>query len=374
MIQLLLNILPLRFSKGLPSLSYGNFWNEYIHMGSTRAHGFWTRLRSCGDQSRSHRIRHTTRRNRRCSRFTVPRALPLGFIGLSLITSTISLHAQVTKSVTEGSRPLWEGGIAFVGARVPAYPGANQYNFFALPFPSFFYRGDIVRADEEGGMRGRFFKNDTFEINLSIGGSLPANSDENEARQGMPDLKTMGELGPGLLATLWEQRGKSSFKLGLNIPLRTALTLDFWSIKERGLVFNPLIYFITENFVAKKIFTFTGLSSVVASQKFHKVFYQVDQQYVTNDRAAYQAKSGYLSTTLSQGFSTQLYKNVMTFLGVSYSHYKGAANYNSPLMKQDHNFNVAMGLVWWFYESDSKESYQKMNRNIKEKLTQNNLF
>ncbi len=363
MIRPLHNLGPLPFPQLIPSLFHGNFWNEYIYVGRTCNHphrpDFGPRLH----QSGSDRGRCARRRT------GVQRILPLILllIVLCLISPT---HAQVTQSVTKGSRPLWEGGVALVSARVPAYPGANQYNHFTIPFPSFFYRGNFVRADEEGGMRGRFFKNQTFEINLSVGGSLPANSSDNPARRGMPDLNTMAEVGPGLLATLWQQRGTSSFKLGLNIPLRTALAVDFWNIKERGLVFNPLLYFITENFLANKIFTFTGISSVVASQKFHRYFYQVEPQYVTADRPQYSAHSGYLSTTVSQGFSTQLYKNVMTFLGVSYSHYKGAANFDSPLMKQDYNFNMAVGLVWWFYESDAKEQTRQLTKSV----TQNQYF
>ncbi len=370
MILHLLKNRPLPFSQLIPSLFHGNFWNKSIYVGRTCDHSRGARCGVDTNQSRPHRgDRRGRRKSRSKSKITWPLQRSL-CLGLFLLLASFESSAQVTQSVTQGSRPLWEGGIALVSARVPAYPGANQYNFFTLPFPSFFYRGDLVRADEEGGMRGRFFKNDTFEINLSIGGSLPANSEDNGARQGMPDLNTMAELGPGLLATLWQQRGKQSFKLGLNIPLRTALALDFWSVKERGLVFNPLIYFITENFLANKIFTFTGLSSVVASQKFHRYFYQVEPQYVTPDRPQYSASSGYLSTTLSQGFSTQIAKNVMTFFGISYAHYKGAANYNSPLMKQDYNLNMALGIVWWFYESDDKES----TRQLRKQITQNQYF
>jgi MipA family protein len=359
----LLSLVTLPNLESILSCAHGNFWYQSIFLGSPRYSSHRLSCRLDGHQLRPHRKCYRKRRKEK-----MLKALFIAFI-LFIFTPSFSF-AQVTQSVTQGSRPLWEGGIALVSARVPAYPGADQYNLFTLPFPSFFYRGNYVRADEEGGMRGRFFKNKTFEINLSIGGSLPANSSKNEARQEMPDLKTLAELGPGLLATLWKYRGTSSFKLGLNIPLRTALALDFWEVKEKGLVFNPLLYFISENFVAHKVFTFTGLSSVIASQKFHRNFYQVDPAYVTATRPQYHAHSGYLSTTVSQGFSTQIYKNVMSFFGISYSHYKGSANFNSPLLRQSYNFNMALGIVWWFYESETKETAQK----IKKQLVQNKLF
>ncbi|CAM9930248.1 unnamed protein product [Chrysoparadoxa australica] len=171
----------------------------------------------------------------------------------------------------------------------------------------------------------------------------------------MPNLKTMAEFGPGLLATLWKHRGDVSYKLGLNVPLRTAFTVDFWELKERGLVFNPLLYFITEGLIGDGIFTFTSISSFFASHKFHKVFYQVDPQFATAARPAYTADSGYLSTTISQGFSKSLFKDTNMFIGVNYTTLKGNANRRSPLLKKDYNLAAAIGFVWWFYESASRE-------------------
>lgn len=361
MILPLLKMPPLLSKNKLPSLIYGIFWNRYFHVGRTRIDSRGTHISTRSHQLGLDRIRNRFREIRkvRKGRTKLSQALSLTLLFFFVIF-VIPLKAQVTQSVTKNSRPLWEGGLGVVAARVPAYPGADQYNLFTLPVPAFFYRGTYVRADEEGGMRGRFFKNNTFEINLSIGGSLPASSKDNDAREGMPDLLSMAELGPGLLATLWEYRGESKFKLGINIPLRTALSLDFWSIRERGLVFNPLIYFITEDFIGNNIFTYTSLQSRFASQKFHRVFYNVDSRYATENRPSYSAESGYMSTSISQGFSTQITSDVVTFLGLSYSHYKGSANYNSPLMKQDYNFNMAFGLIWWFYESDQRESTEKI--------------
>jgi outer membrane scaffolding protein for murein synthesis (MipA/OmpV family) len=276
---------------------------------------------------------------------------------LILIALCSSSYAQITQSVDDKAKPLYEFGAAMVGAVVPAYPGSDVQNtfFIPIPFPTFFYRGEVLRADEEGGMRSRFFKSDTFEVNLSIGGSLPADSEDVKAREGMPDLNTVVELGPGLLATLWshKENGKS-YKLGLNLPLRAALGVDFWRVRQHGLVFNPLLYLITEGLIGKKIITFTGLSTVYATQRFHRLFYQVDQAFVTPERALYGSRSGYMSTTLSQGFSTSLSQNIVGFLGLSYMNLQGNANRRSPLFKRRDNFSAALGLVWWFYESTSR--------------------
>ncbi len=268
--------------------------------------------------------------------------------------------AQITQSVDDKKKPLWELGAALVGAVVPAYPGSEETNtfFIPIPFPTFFYRGDVLRADEEGGMRSRLLKSDTYEVNLSVGGSLPADSEDVAIRQGMPDLNTIIELGPGLLATLWKYRGEAgNYKLGLNIPLRVATTVDFWEAEEQGLVFNPLLYLITERVFGNKLITFTGLSTVVASQKFHRYFYQVDAPFVRTDRPQYGSQSGYLSTTFSQGFSGKITDEVIGFVGASYTSLHGNANRNSPLFKEKDNFSVALGLVWWFYESQERAAF-----------------
>lgn len=95
--------------------------------------------------------------------------------------------------------PLIEAGVGAFHARFPHYPSANTYYSLTLPFPNFVYRGDILRADENGGLRSRFFNSENFEVNLSIGGALPVSSERLEAREGMPDLKTMVEFGPGFI-------------------------------------------------------------------------------------------------------------------------------------------------------------------------------
>jgi outer membrane protein len=266
-------------------------------------------------------------------------------IVLLLLLTLFSLEnsAQITKSLEGEAFPLLEAGAGAVAAVVPAYPGSEDTNNFFIPFPTFFYRGDVLRADEEGGMRGRFLKTEDFEINLSIGGSLPANSEDVYARRGMPDLNTMVEVGPGLLATLWKKKGITNYKLGLNIPIRAAFAVDFFEAKERGLVFNPLLYFITENLIGKRVFTFTSVSSVVASHKFQKVFYQVDPQFTLNDRPAYAAQSGYLGTTVAQGFSKLLFGKVNTFVGLTWQNLRGSANENSPLFIKKDNFSAAIG-------------------------------
>ena len=87
-----------------------------------------------------------------------------------------------------------------------------------LPIPYIVYRGEFFKADRDG-IRSIFFDNDTFEVNASAGASFPVDSKNNDARQGMPDLKPTVELGPASDVVLW-QSTTPRMKLMLRMPVR----------------------------------------------------------------------------------------------------------------------------------------------------------
>src|SRR4051812_42777038 len=98
--------------------------------------------------------------------------------------------------------PLWEAGLGVAALHFPDYRGSSESRTLAFPTPYVVYRGDFFKADRYG-MRGVLFNTDRVDLNLSIGASLPVNSEDNQAREGMPDLKGSIELGPSLEVNLW---------------------------------------------------------------------------------------------------------------------------------------------------------------------------
>ncbi len=92
--------------------------------------------------------------------------------------------------------PLWEIGLFNGVAQLPHYRGSDEYKLWALPLPYLIYRGEILRTNKDG-VRGVFFKSSQFELSLSGSGNPPVD-DDNEARDGMPDLDAIGEIGPAL--------------------------------------------------------------------------------------------------------------------------------------------------------------------------------
>ena len=152
----------------------------------------------------------------------------------------------VARGVRQGLAPLPESllaaadalllGIGVTGLYFPDYPGSDQSSPYVLPFPYFVYRGEILKADRHG-LRGVFFDTDRIELNLSLGASLPVKSDDNRARQGMPDLQPTVELGPSIDIHLWRTANRR-YQLDLRLPVRMAVTAS-GGVDDIGWVFSP---------------------------------------------------------------------------------------------------------------------------------------
>ncbi len=52
---------------------------------------------------------------------------------------------------------------------------------------------------------------------MSISGSLPASSENSDAREGMPDLNLTGEVGPKLVYNIFEHGVHNAIYIGASI-------------------------------------------------------------------------------------------------------------------------------------------------------------
>lgn len=272
---------------------------------------------------------------------------------LSILFS-FSAHSQATGSMLRDELPLWEIGFGVVGGSVPDYPGAGHSTFHTVPIPTFVYRGKRVRADEDGGLRARFYKAENWEFDLSLGGSLPANSDENAERKGMPDLDTMVEIGPTIIWKIIKPTKTNPHKLILSVPLRVAVSTNIKRWNTRGLTFNPILVYMRERVFLPNMTFIMGLDTRFASDTMMDYFYSVAPGFVTPSRPAYEAKPGYMGTSLAMGMSYILNNRYSFFAGVYQSSLHGAKNEGSPLLVKKNNTAVAAGMVWWFWQSERK--------------------
>lgn len=247
-------------------------------------------------------------------------------------------------------KPLWELGVGVTALYFPDYPGSNQSSGYALPFPYFVYRGNFFKADRDG-VRGIFFDSDRIELNISVGASLPVNSDENRARQGMPDLQPTVEFGPAIDINLWCTTNRR-YKLDLRLPVRTAVTVS-GAIEDIGWVFSPRLNLDIVDIAGLPGWSLGLLAGpMYGSQRNHQYFYSVAPQYATADRPAFDATGGYSGSQFLMAMSKR-YPKYWIGAFVRWDSLHGTAFAASPLVEREYSFSVGIGVAWLLGESST---------------------
>lgn len=247
-------------------------------------------------------------------------------------------------------KPLWELGFGFAAIDFPHYRGSDQRKTWLLPFPYLVYRGDILKADERGRMRGLFFKSEGAELDLSANGTVPVRSAENEARSGMPDLDATLEIGPSLNFFLMRSPDERK-KLDLRLPLRTVIATDLSHFKNVGWVFQPNVNVDVNDVFGNPGWNFGVQAGVVyADRRYHQYVYSVAPEFATPTRPAFDAPGGYGGAT----FITALSKRFPRFWAGGYlklDYLRGAAFEDSPLVRKKENYTAGFAIAWVLRES-----------------------
>ena len=233
-------------------------------------------------------------------------------------------------------------------AVLPDYPGSDHSRLRILPLPYAIYRGRTVRADN-GGLRGRYRFTPDAEVDLSIGGALPASTRGDQARQGMPNLDLLLEVGPRLTITFL--RPKSDASAGLELPVRAVFSTDFRDIEARGFVFAPEAFYTDHRIGNSAWRGRIGIGPVFATEQLMDYFYTVAPIYALPDRPAYNAKAGYLESRLNLAFGRDLKKNLSLFVFGRASSLAGATNADSPLLRRNFNVSAGLGVAYTFARS-----------------------
>jgi len=268
------------------------------------------------------------------------------------LTLAVLLFAGISAGhACAAEKPLWELGIGMSALSFPDYRGSDQSSVYAIPFPYLVYRGTFLKADRDG-IRGTFFGSDRIELSVSVGASLPVNSDDNQARQGMPDLHPTVEIGPSLDLNLWRTDDRRT-TLDLRLPVRTAVTVAD-GMHDIGWVFSPRLNLdITD--VAGLAGWNMGLLAgpMVGSERNHEYFYSVAPQYATPDRPAFDAKGGYAGSQILMSMSKR-YPKYWLGAFARWDSLKGAAFDDSPLVKTENYFAAGVGVAWILGESSTR--------------------
>ncbi|MEK6556568.1 MAG: MipA/OmpV family protein [Bdellovibrionota bacterium] len=274
--------------------------------------------------------------------------LGIGFGSLQVLAQEVPQPPSLPVQSPTAELPRFEAGIGLGFFQLPDYPGAEQSSVRILPLPYMIYRGDVIRADRDGGVRSRFFSGEHIEVDLSVGAAFPVNGSDNRGREGMPELDWMGEVGPRLVYQIIKS---SRHNLLFYLPLRYAFSTDFRGVDGRGFVFAPEFVYRKRSIFHRKMSTGLSLSFNWASEDLMDYFYEVEPQYAKADRPQYDARSGYMMTNVSL-FSAYVPNNKwLVFGAVSLNYYRDAKNDRSPLMLDNETQSYIFGVVWKFYES-----------------------
>ncbi len=224
-------------------------------------------------------------------------------------------------------------GIGVGDMSYPDYLGSNHTNRTILPFPYIDYHSKKIDIDQDG-LKERLFSIDELRLRLSMSGSLPVRS--SGAREGMDNLDISGEIGPAIIYELYKKDG---ITLKLDFPIRAVISTNFKEMRYRGYKYDPKLA-IDYNFLDGYIFQFkTG--GVWADSRFQNYIYGVEREFVTENRAKYKAKAGYMGYKTSIGISKK-FNRVWAGASIIYYDLDGAVSKDSPLFNK--NYGVYSGL------------------------------
>lgn len=245
--------------------------------------------------------------------------------------------------------PLWEAGAGVAVVNFPDYRGSDERQSYVLPFPYFIYRGDFLKVEDQR-VRGQFFKNDNAEADISINGTVPVRSEDNRARNGMPDIDPTLEIGPSLNIFLHRSADKK-YKLDLRLPLRAVIASDFSNVHHEGWVFQPNLNVDIRDVLGYPGWKFGFVAGpMFSSRRYNEYIYGVAPAYATADRPAYTAHGGYGGSQIISTLSKR-YPNFWVGGFVKFDTLNGATFADSPLVKTNHNFAAGFAVSWIFSRS-----------------------
>lgn len=268
------------------------------------------------------------------------------FFILTMLLTTSWLQAA------EEDRPLWEYGLGVGYARYAQYPSSDEYAELTIPFPTFQYRGQILRADDQDGGRAYLLKNDHWSLEFSGGGRLPLDSSKNRSRDGMENLPLVIELGPQLVYSVdhsWD----------FTLSLFPSLAIDGSYLRQNGGLASAQVLYRWDNewsgpFASPLLFSGTfSLEATTASQEYNATYFEVPAQSATAKRPAYNASAGFFENQISY-FQRIASGKLTVYVGGSYSDFTNSVNKQSPLRKVDGNVEYAIGLTYVLGESEKR--------------------
>lgn len=249
---------------------------------------------------------------------------------------------------------LWEMNIAAFGRHGSSYPASadTQTDFIPLPFPV--YRGTFLRVgdDTDAPIRGRVFRAERVKLDIDFDLNFGSDSDDIPARNGMPDLDLMLEVGPELELQYVEDGwlGVDGF---VALQTRATFSFDGFDPSWEGVVYSPELRF-TRAFGTSRKQLKLRLTPTFASGGYMDYFYEVAPAFATEERPAYAASGGYLGTELALSLRWPVARRLELWGGVRQGFYSGARNADSPLFTDDTTTAVYAAFMYRIWKSERR--------------------
>jgi outer membrane scaffolding protein for murein synthesis (MipA/OmpV family) len=280
------------------------------------------------------------------------------FAGLSTPARARDAESPAAPENTAGANPplpLWEVGLYGIAGWQPAYPGSDQNLTNAQLLPYAIYRGSMLRV-EGGGVGLRTVQTPRFEWDVSASGSFGSSANEVRARQGMPSIGTLVQLGPALRINFGDliDPARDPRLTRFEIPVRAVFdaTEDLgykgWTLEPR---FSHTAWQGTTSSVV------LSASMLYGSRSLNDLFYGVAPEFATPQRPAYEARRGLISTNLNAVYRHRISPILQLTFFANIETVRGGANNASPLVlrEQDGGFGVALSWAIWTSEEKGTE-------------------
>lgn len=277
----------------------------------------------------------------------------LGLLCLLLGEAAAVAASDGEAADVEDLGPLWEWHFAAFSRYGPAYPASKEMQFNFVPVPIPVYRGRFLRLfeDTETPIRGRIFNWQRVKLDLDFDFNFPVDSDRIEARQDMPNLDLMLAAGPEIEVEFANQeRFEGTWALALQT--RVAASFDGLDPSYRGIAYGAELRYVAR-LTERDIFKLR-ITPNFASSSYMDYFYGVDSEFATAERAAYEARPGYLGTAVTMNWNRQLSQKLRLVVALRTDFHGGARNQDSPLFTRTTTAGIQAALLYRFWESERR--------------------
>jgi outer membrane scaffolding protein for murein synthesis (MipA/OmpV family) len=263
-----------------------------------------------------------------------------------VLIAACSLQAAAADEDKGKQPPVWDFGLGIGAVSFADYRGADTTHVYVLPVPYLYYRGNFLKADRNG-IRGKLFRQDWIELNISAAATTPVR--RNATRAGMPDLRSTVEIGPSIDLHLFKSADER-IKLDVRLPLRGVFTVQARP-HSIGAVFAPNAAIDIKDVLGFQGWYFGALAGpLFADHRYHDYFYTVAPGFATPQRPAYEASAGYSGSEFLVALSKR-YSQFWVGAYVRHDTLAGAVFENSPLVKRDNYWASGVGMAWIIHQS-----------------------